>query len=260
LLVRAAARQKEIGVRLALGAARTRLVRQLFTESVLLAILGGGLGLLSAPWGGSALLRLASDTSGPAPLDLHPDARILVFTTGISLLVGTLFGLAPALRATRTDLAPILKDTARGTTAARSRLGLGKLLIVSQVAMSLLMLIGAGLFVRSLRKLMNVDLGYDPDKLLLVRIDPVASGYQGFAVNQLYRQVMERLQTIPGVRAVTVSHNGLFSHTESADTISIQGYAPKNGQDMNARFDQVGPNYLGVATFRRRPSIAKPRG
>jgi predicted permease len=106
------------------------------------------------------------------------------------------------------------------------------------------MLIGNGLFVRSLQKLMSVDLGYNPDKLLLFRIDPITSGYQGAAIPQVYRQLLDRLAAIPGVRAVTVSHNGLFSHSESSDTIAIQGYTPKSGQDMNARFDEVGPNYF----------------
>lgn len=244
LLVRATARQKEIAVRLALGAARVRLVRQLLTESVFLAFTGGALGVLFAQWGDKLLLRMVAGGKDAIPLDLHPDAHILGFTIGVSLLTGILFGLAPALRATRMDLAPVLKDAARGMTAGRSRLGLGKMLVIAQVAMALVMLIGTGLFVRSLQKLLSVDLGYNPDKLLLFRIDPVSSGYQGAAIPQLYRQLLDRLQAIPGVRAVTVSDNGLFSHSESGDPISIQGYTAKNGQDMNARFDQVGPNYF----------------
>src|SRR5947208_3291482 len=179
LLVVATARQKEIAVRLALGAGRRRLVRQLMTESVLLALMGGGLGILLATWGDSVLLRLVAGGMNAIPLDLQPDTRLLGFTLVISLLTGILFGLAPAWSATRLDLAPVLKDAARGMSPGRSRLGLGKILVVSQVAMSLLMLIGAGLFVRSLQRLMSVDLGYNPDKLLLVRIDPISSGYKG---------------------------------------------------------------------------------
>jgi len=246
LLVRATARQKEIAVRLALGAGRRRLVHQLLTESVLLALLGGALGALLASWGDSVLPGLVAAGNNAFPLDLHPDVRILCFTLAISLLTGILFGLAPAWRATRLDLAPVLKDSTRGTSAGRSRLGLGKILVVSQVAMSLVMLIGAGLFVRSLRKLMSVDLGFNSDKLLLVRIDGVSSGYKGAALVQLHHELLNRLQAIPGVRAVTLSEDGLFSHTDSGDPISIQGYVPKNGQDMNARFDQVGPNYFAT--------------
>jgi predicted permease len=121
---------------------------------------------------------------------------------------------------------------------------LGKILVVSQVAMSFLMLIGAGLFVRSLQKLMTVNLGYSPDKLLLVRIDPVASGYKGAALIQIHHQLLDRLRAIPGVRAVALSEDGLFSGTESGDPIAIQGFIPKSGQNMNARFDQVGPDYF----------------
>jgi len=244
LLVRATGRQKEIAVRLALGAGRGRLVRQLLTESVLLAALGGALGVLFAQWGDSALLRMVAGGRNSIPLDVNTDAQILGFTVAVSLFTGILFGLAPAWRASRMELVSILKETTRGASQGRARLGLGKVLVVVQVALSLLMLIGAGLFVRTLQKLTSVDLGYNPDKLLLVRIDPVSSGYQGAAFSQLNRQLLERLQAIPGVRAVTVSHNGLFSHSESGDTIAIQGYTPKNGQDMNASFDEVGPNYF----------------
>jgi predicted permease len=246
LLVRATARQKEIAVRLALGAARARVVSQLLTESILLALLGGGLGILLASWGDTVLLQLVAGGNNAIPLDLRPDLRILGFTLVISLLTGILFGLAPAWRSTRLDLAPVLKDSARGMSAGRSRLGLGKILVVSQVAMSLLMLIGAGLFVRSLRKLMAVDLGFNPDKLLLVRIDEVSSGYKGAALVQLHHELLDRLQAIPGVRAVTLSEDGLLSHTDSGDPISIQGFVPKSGQVMNARFDQVGPNYFAT--------------
>jgi putative ABC transport system permease protein len=246
LLVRATARQKEIAVRLALGAGRGRLVRQLLTESVFLALLGGALGALLASWADGVLLRLVAAGNNSILLDLHPDARILGFTLVVSLFTGILFGLAPAWRSTHMDLAPVLKDAARGTSAGRSRFGLGKILVVAQVAMSLLMLIGAGLFVRSLQKLMSADLGYNPDKLLLVRIDPVPSGYQGAAVTRLYQQLLERFKAIPGVRAATLSENGLFSHSESGDPISIQGFTPKSGQNMNARFDQVGPNYFAT--------------
>jgi predicted permease len=242
LLARATARQKEIGVRLALGAGRLRLIRQLLTESVLLASLGGALGLVLAQWGDKVLVRLVSNRDQAIPLDLHPDLRILAFTLAVALLTGILFGILPSFRATRLDLAPTLKESARGSTSG-GRLWLGKALVSAQVAMSLLLLIGAGLFVRSLRKLLTVNLGYNPDKLLLVRIDPVPSGYQGAATAQLYQTLLDRIRTLPGVRAATVSQNGLFSHSESADEISIPGFTPKKGQDMDARWDQVGPNY-----------------
>ena len=244
LLARATARQKEIGVRLALGAGRRRLIQQLLTESVLLATLGGTVGLVLAQWGDHVLVRLVGRRDQAIPLDLHPDPRILGFTLAVALLTGILFGIVPAFRATRLDLAPTLKESARGTTGGGRAAGwLGKGLVSAQVAMSLLLLIGAGLFIRSLRKLLTVNLGYTPDKLMLVRIDPVPAGYHDAATAQLYQTLLDRIRALPGVRAVTVSMDGLFSGRESGDQISIAGYTPKKGQDMNARWDEVGPDY-----------------
>src|SRR5262245_6490199 len=171
LLARATARQKEIAVRLALGAGRFRLIRQLLTESMLLALIGGALGLLFALWGSGFLLALVGSGRNPVILNLTLDLRVLGFTVAASLLAGVLFGLAPAWRATRVDLTPALKDSAQGSGAG-SRLGLGKTLVVAQVAMSLLLLIGAGLFVRSLEKLKSLDAGFDQENVLLVSTDP----------------------------------------------------------------------------------------
>ncbi|HEY6272746.1 MAG TPA: ABC transporter permease, partial [Terriglobales bacterium] len=247
LLARATSRQKEIAVRLALGAGRARLFRQLLTESVLLAGLGGLLGLLLAQWADAVLLRLVSSGSTPIPLDTHPDAIILGFTLGVSLLTGILFGLAPALRASRVDLNGVLKGTSRGVIGGAGqgkRAPIGKILVVGQVAFSLLLLVVAGLFVHSFQKLSEVQLGYDRDHLLLFGIDPVESGYKGPAIAEMYKALMDAIRAIPGVRGVTLSQNGLFSHSESNDDISIDGYKPPSGQKMNARFDEVGPNYF----------------
>ena len=249
LLARAASRQKEIAVRVALGAGPARLFRQLLTESVLLAAMGGALGLLFADWADAVLLRLVSRGASPIPLDIHPDAKILAFTLLLSLLTGILFGLAPAFRVARLDLNSILKGTSRGvvgSVAQGGRVSAGKILVVVQVALSLLLLTVAGLFVHSFRKLAEVKLGYDRDHLLLFRVDPVTAGYKGPAIAQLYRDMLERIRAIPGVRGVTLSHNGLFSHSESNDQISIEAYTPKSGQEMNARFDHVGPNYFST--------------
>ena len=246
LLARATARQKEIGVRLALGAGRRRLIQQLLTESVLLATLGGALGLALAQWGDQVLIRLVGGRDQVIPLDLHPDLRLLGFTLAVALFTGILFGTVPAFRATRLDLAPTLKESARGTTGGRAAGWLGKGLVSAQVAMSLLLLIGAGLFVRSLRKLLTVNLGYNPDKLVLVRIDPVPAGYHDAAAAQLYQTLLDRIRVLPGVRAATLSKNGLFSGSESADQISITGFTPKKGQDMDARWDEVGPGYAAT--------------
>jgi predicted permease len=249
LLARATSRQKEIAVRVAMGAGRSRLFRQLLTESVLLAGIGGVLGLLLAQWADAVLLRLVSRGSTPIPLDTHPDLTILGFTLGVSLLTGILFGLAPALRASRVDLNSVLKGTSRGVIGGAgqgARASIGKILVVGQVAFSLLLLVVAGLFVHSFQKLTEVRLGYDHDHLLLFGIDPVESGYKGPAIAEMYKALMTNIRAIPGVRGVTLSQNGLFSHSESADQIKIDGYKPQSGQDMQARFDEVGPNYFAT--------------
>jgi predicted permease len=249
LLARAASRQKEIAVRLAMGAGASRLFRQLLTESILLAGIGGAIGLLLAQWADAILLKLVSRGPSPIPLNIQPDAKILGFTLGVSLLTGVLFGLAPAIRAARVDLNSVLKGTSRGsvgTAAQGGRIPVGKVLVVAQVALSLLLLIVAGLFVHSFQKLASVALGYDREHLLLFNTNPIESGYKGPAIAQLYKDLLDRIGTVPGVRAVSLSQNGLFSHSESADEISIEAYTPKSGQDMNARFDEVGPNYFST--------------
>jgi predicted permease len=249
LLARAASRQKEIAVRVALGAGRGRLFRQLLTESILLALLGGGFGLLFAQWADVGLLRLVSRGPQPIPLDIHPDVKILGFTLGVALLTGILFGLVPAFRTSRVDLNGVLKGTSRGFSGGGGRGGrvsAGKILVVAQVALSLLLLIVAGLFVHSFQKLAEVKLGYDRDHLLLFRVNPLQAGYKGPGVAQLFKDLVARIQGIPGVRGVTLSQNGLFSGSESADQITIEGYTPKSGQEMHARFDLVGPNYFST--------------
>ena len=249
LLARAASRQKEIAVRVSLGAGPGRLFRQLLTESVLLAGIGGAVGLLLAQWADTLLLQLVSRGPSPVPLDVHPDARILFFTLAVSLLTGILFGLAPAFRAARVDLNTVLKGSSRGVVggaAGGGRLPLGKILVVAQVALSLVLLIVAGLFVHSFAKLTQVELGFDRDHLLLFGVNAVTAGYKRPAITQLYKDLTARIGALPGVRAVSFSHNGLFSGSESGDQISIEAYTPKSGQEMNARFDHVGPNYFST--------------
>jgi predicted permease len=247
LLARATSRRKEIAVRIALGAGRTRLFRQVLTESVLLASIGGAFGLVLARWSDTVLLRLVSEGNSPIELSVHPGARILAFTLGVSVLTGILFGLAPAFRASRVDLNSTLKGTSQSFNGGAAQGGphsFGKTLVVAQVAVSLLLLIVAGLFIHSFRKLTTAELGYDRDHLLILGLNPLSSGYKGPAIAQLYKDLLGRIQAIPGVNGVSLSINGLFSDSEMADPISIDGYTPKTGQKMGARFDQVGPNYF----------------
>jgi predicted permease len=231
LLARATARQKEIAVRLALGASRFRLIRQLLTESMLLALIGGALGLLFALWGSGFLLALVGSGRDPVSLKLTLDLRVLGFTAAASLLAGILFGLDPARRATRVDLTPALKDGARGSGAG-ARLGRGKTLVVVQVALSLLLLIGAGLFIRSLGKLKGLDAGINRENVLLVKTDPILVGYrEGRQIADLYRHMLERIKAIPGVRSASLSPQALLSTGGTNSSVVI----PRNGRRITMR-------------------------
>ena len=242
LLARATARQHEISMRLSLGASRARLVRQLLTESLLLAGIGGLLGLGLAGLGTRILIALVSGESQQISLRLSPDARILGFTLGVSLLSGIVFGLVPALFGTRRELQHMLKDSSR--TVGRQRSRGARALVATQVAVSLVLLVGCGLFLRTLYNLKAQTLGYNRTGLIVLRVDPVAAGYTGDALGSAMGALMHRLSTIPGVRSVTFSENGLFSGTESGTPIVAEGFTPTSDDDRVARFDQAGPGYF----------------
>jgi predicted permease len=246
LVARSSVRQKEIAVRLSLGAPRQRLVRQLLTESVLLAVLGGVLGLLFAFWGSRALVLLMSSGGEPLSMSVRPDATVLAFTAAVALLTGILFGLVPALRSTRVDLTPALKARTGElpVVSQRSRQVLGKSLVIAQVAMSLPLLIGAALFVRTLRNLENQNFGFNPHHLLLFAVDPAKAGYTPERQEQFYRQLLARLQALPGARAASMSEINLVSDAKNSWGISIEGRKPKPGQDMNVDWNNVGPSFF----------------
>jgi predicted permease len=242
LLARAAARQHEISMRLSLGASRARLIRQLLTESLLLAGIGGVLGLGLAALGTRTLIALVSGEAQQISLRLSPDARILGFTLGVSLLSGIVFGLVPALFGTRRELQHILKDSSR--SAGRQRIRGARVLVATQVAVSLVLLVGCGLFLRTLYNLKAEVLGYDRTGLIIVRVDPVAAGYTGDALGSKMLALMHRLAAIPGVRSATFSENGLFSGPESGTPVVVPGFTPASDEDRLARFDQAGPGYF----------------
>ena len=245
LLARATARQREISVRLAVGASRSRLIRQLLTESALLAVMGGAVGLLLAWWGSGLLLRLASGGPDPIPLDVRPDGVVLLFAAGVSVLTAILFGLVPALRSTRVDLAPALKETTRSLSGGGFRLG--KLLVIGQVALSLLLLVAAGLFIRSLVNMQTLDVGYSRANLVLLQADPGASGYPTAQQLPMVERLIQRLRSVPGVLGVTVSENGIFSGTDSStDDLQVDGFSPARKEDLTSSFDAVGPHYFQV--------------
>jgi predicted permease len=219
LLSRASARQKEIGVRLALGASRWRLMRQLLTESVLLAGVGGALGLVFAMWIKDGLLAVGD--WGPKALEPKLDWRVLGFTMALSLLTGIIFGLAPAWRATKVDLTPTLKDSGRGSSAA-SRSLLSRGLVVMQVALSLLLLLGAGLFVRTLLNLQRVDPGFNTQNLLLFSVSPGLIGYKDDRLTQLYVQMSERLEALPGAPKVTFANTMLLGQNTNSSGVFLR--------------------------------------
>ncbi len=242
LLARATARQQEISMRLSLGASRMRLVRQLITESLLLAGTGGLLGLLLATVGARYLVAMVSGDSQNIALRLSPDWRILAFTIAVSLLSGLLFGLVPALIGTRRELQHVLKDSSK--SGGRRRSLAAKTLVAVQIAVSLVLLVGCGLFLRTLYNLKASTLGYDPRGLIIVRVDPVAAGYTGDEISRAMVALMHRFAALPGVRSATFSENGLFSGTESGASIDVEGFTPSSDEDRNARFDQAGPGYF----------------
>ncbi len=240
LLSRASARQKEIGVRLALGASRWRLMRQLLTESLLLAVVGGALGLLFALWIKDGLLAVSE--WGPKALEPKVDWRVLGFTMALSLLTGIIFGLAPAWRATKVDLTPALKDSGRGSSAA-SRSLLSRGLVVMQVALSLLLLVGAGLFVRTLLNLQRVDLGFNTKNLLMFNMQPGLIGYKNEKLAQFYQRMTERLEAIPGVQKVTFSTTPLLAQDVNSSFVFLRS-ALTAAPDADGRLKPTGLSYI----------------
>ncbi len=260
LLARANSRRREITVRLALGADKTRVIRQLLTESLILSSFGAVGGLLLASGGARLLLRMASTPTDPIQIDPTLDVRVLLFTAAVAVLTTLIFGLAPAIRAARVDINSTLREGSRGLTATSSRLRLGKLIVIAQIALSLVLLIGAGLFLRTLLNLQSVNLGYSRDNLLLIRVDGLSAGYKDQRLTALDQQLLETFRNMPGVRRATFSENGLFSGTESADEVAVEGYTPHGKKDRGARWDQIGPDYfssLGIPLLLGREITAR---
>ena len=224
LLARSTARQREIAVRLSLGAARGRIIRQLLTESLLLAFAGAAAGLLLAHWFSAGLIALLNTGRGEIILPVSLDLRVLAFTAAVAVLSGLLFGLAPALRSTRVDVYPQLKQSGVAATRGSARFLSGKTLVGGQVALCLLLLVAAGLMLRTLQRLQRVNLGFDRDNLLTFRVQPGDNGYTGERLVSYYNDLERRLAALPGVRSVAISQMGPIGGGSSSGSIAIPGF------------------------------------
>jgi len=243
LLARAAARQHEFAVRLATGAGRGRLIRQLLTESVLISIVAGLAGMLFAGWGTHILVSLISSVRNPVVLDLRPDWRVLVFTTSVTVLTVLLFGLVPALRATRIDLASSLKESSRGISSAGGRIR--KALVVSQVALSMLLAVGASLFMNSFRHLLSVEAGFEATNVLLVQADAINAGHRGPRATQFFSDLLDKVTSLPGVQSAAMSWAPPVSRGMGNNgSVSIEGRAPRPGEDRVVWSNFVSPRYF----------------
>jgi predicted permease len=244
LLARASARQRELSVRMAMGAGRSRVVRQLMTESLLLSILGAAGGFLFAVWGSSLLVRLLSKTGNPLEIDLSPDLHLLGFTVATAVLTAILFGLAPALRATRVELNQVLKESARNTVSGSTRFNLGKALVTGQVALSLILLVGAGLFLGTLRNLLTVDPGFNRENVLLVTANVQQTSIPKTQRLRVYREVLERLQGLPGVLSAASSMITPISGIGWAQYAYPEGFIAKSPRESIVFLNRVSPGYF----------------
>lgn len=243
LLARAAARQREMAVRLALGAQRFRLIAQLLCESLLLAWIGGGLGLLIAIGGARLLLKMVSAGPTPVPLQVGLDGRMLLFAFALSLLTGLLFGTVPALRMTRIDAGPSLKE-GKGVARSQSHSRVGQALVAGQVAVAFFLIAGAALFVRTLQNLEQADTGFDKEHVLRVRLDGDSTNLKGPALLNMYRRLETRLQTLPGVEAASFSEI-TFNEGHWMAKLWLKGAAHS---DANA--PQFSGNHVGAEYFK----------
>jgi predicted permease len=245
MIARAVSRRKEMAIRLALGASRWRLVRQLLVESWLVAALGGLLGLLISPVAMRFLLGIFPDMDPPLKLSADPDGRVLLFNAAVSLLTTLLFGLAPAFQAARPDVAPTLKSQA-GAVAGGGQARWRKALVTAQVSLSLLLLISAGLFARSLRNLKNLRPGFEVGNLLSFAVDPTLNGYKPEEAKLFYKRLTEEVAALPSVEAAAMCTVPPLGYSEWDTRITVEGYAEKPGEDMGPHVNYVSPGFFAA--------------
>ena len=263
MLTRAASRGREMTVRMALGAGRGRLFRQLLTEAGLLALLAGTVGIFVAVGGSRLLLATAAMGENPISLDTLPDLRVLAFTGAITLVCLSLFALVPALRATRVDVATSLRAHGRSLFGSAGRVGrvpVGRALVLAQMALSTLLLIGAGLLVRSVQQMLRVDLGLDRDRVVMVHVASSRTTYAGPRLASLRRTMVARARQVPGVDAATYTLEGLFSGGQSGGHVDAEGYTARADSERQIRYDMVGPAFfhsIGATILRGRDFDAR---
>lgn len=248
LLARATARSREMAVRLSLGASRLRVVRQLLTESLMLAIPGGVLGLGMAVFGIRFLTWLLAAGQDEFRLRVSLDWHILGLTLAVAFATGIVFGLAPAVAATRVDITPALKETRASAPHRRGRIwGLSQFLVVAQIALSLLLVLGAAIFVRTLANLHSVQIGFNTEKLLTFRLDASQAGYKSAALKTFYERMDEQFRNLPGVRAATITDMPLVSGSNGRTNVRLPGAAkPESGADLRTSLISVGPTFFGT--------------
>ncbi len=248
LLARASGRRREIAVRLAVGASRRRLVQQLLTESILLALLGGAAGLLATQWTARMLPGFFPPNEAGG-LDLSVDWRVLLFTLGVTIVTGLLFGLAPALQATRPNLVSALKDESSTYAQRLRRFGLRDALVVSQLALSLVLLIGAALFVRSLRQAVSFDPGFAAQNLLIASMETRGASFDKQQGQAFYEQTMERIGSLPGVQSVTLTRIAPISGGGQRRGVVLEGYQPQPNEDTELNTNVIGLNYFNTMSI-----------
>jgi len=245
LLARAASRRKEIAVRLALGSTRWRMLGQMLTESFVLASCGAAVGLTLAFWTARSLPAFLPPYGIQVSFDTRPDVVVLAFTLGLTVITTVLFGLAPALQASKPDLVAALKDNAAALGQGQRKFPLQHALVISQMALSTVALISAGLFVRSLREAYEADPGFDPHRVLLASFDPFLSGHDDNHGREFYRRLIERVRTLPGVQSVTLARRLPLTLSGIAfANVVIDGYTPAKDEDMHLNYETVGPDYF----------------
>ncbi len=246
LISRASVRRKEIAIRMAIGAGRGRLIRQLLTESLLLSSMGAVLGVIFAEWASRMLVRFLDTSNSTVVLDLSIDLRVLAFAIGIAVATGIVFGLAPAWQGTRVDPHSAMKANARGVVESQARFGLGKMLVMAQVALSLVLLVGAGLMLKTFAKLATLDTGFDKNQVLLIRVDPRYASVPLDRRLPLYQELRQRLGAVPGVRSASFADITPVSGSSSNQVIHVEGYVPKSRKDMVVWINSISPGFFAT--------------